>query len=110
KRRGERDMESDEGSVLTTRSAGRLSSLESELASGAPADKQAATTRISRLESRWEELKARLLPKDREITELRQQAEEQRSEIEEQFAENQRLLAALAEARQQAAPADNAAE
>jgi peptidoglycan hydrolase CwlO-like protein len=112
------EADSDEGAALTTGSAGRLSSLESELATSGPlaaAEKQAATTRISRLESRWEDLKARLLPKDREITELRHQNERQRSEIEEQRSEMQqgqaeieRLQAALA-AQQQPAPVSSAA-
>jgi chromosome segregation ATPase len=88
------ESESDESATLTTRSAGRILALESELATGSsqlPADKQTAKTRISRLETRWEELKSRLLPKDKELTELRQREDEFRARIEE-------LEAALEEA------------
>ena len=89
------EPEPEENTALTTRSAGRIQELESELATGSSAlspEKQTTTTRISRLESRWEDLKSRLLPKDREIGELRQQADEFRAQID-------ALEAALAEAR-----------
>ncbi|MBI3935302.1 MAG: hypothetical protein HY316_11490 [Acidobacteria bacterium] len=92
------EPESEEGSTLTTRSAGRIQALENELAtasSAMSAERQSATTRISRLESRWENLKTRLLPKDREISDLRLQAEEFRAQIE-------ALEAALAKSRQEA--------
>jgi chromosome segregation ATPase len=91
------EPEVEESTTLTTRSAGRIQELESELATDStslPAERQTATTRLSRLESRWEDLKSRLLPKDKEISELRQQAEEFRAQIES-------LETALAEARQQ---------
>ena len=96
KKGASRETESEESATLTTRSAGRIQALESELAtdtSTTSAERQTATTRISRLESRWGDLKSRLLPKDKEITELRQQAEDSQAQIEE-------LEAALAEARQ----------
>jgi chromosome segregation ATPase len=102
------EPEPEEGTTLTTRSEGRVFSLEKELATSTPLalqGKQAAATRISRLESRWEDLKSRLLPKDREITELRQQTEQFRAEV-------HRLEVALAEAQQQkpdeGAPAESA--
>lgn len=84
--------------TATTRSAARIQSLEKELATSSSlqsSDRQTSTTRISRLESRWEDLKSRLLPKDREITDLRQQTELLRSQIEQ-------LESALVETREQA--------
>jgi hypothetical protein len=91
--------------LLTTRTEERMATLESELATSQShlsqdREKQSASTRIQRLESRWEELKARLLPKDREITELRQQSEQFRTQVQE-------LEKALAEERQKAAGKEN---
>ncbi|MBI2818904.1 MAG: hypothetical protein HYX73_02905 [Acidobacteria bacterium] len=100
----EPEPEPEGSTTLTTRSAGRIQALESELDTGASSvstDKQ--MTRISRLESRWEDLKSRLLPKDKEIAELRLQAEDFRAQIEE-------LEAALAEAKQPSASSSGVAE
>jgi chromosome segregation ATPase len=94
----------EEGSTATRVPADRIRLLEQELASGPSSistEKQTTTTRISRLESRWEELKSRLLPKDSEIAELRRQSEVYRAKIEE-------LAAALERARKQ--PSDLSAE
>jgi chromosome segregation ATPase len=78
------DAAAEESSTLTKGTASRIRSLEKELSTDSPisTEKQTATTRISRLESRWEDLKSRLLPKDREIAELRQQSDEYRLRIE----------------------------
>lgn len=98
------ETESQGGTTLTTGSAGRIQALERELDTGLSSvstDKQ--TTRISRLESRWEDLKSRLLPKDKEIAELRLQAEEFRAQIE-------ALEAALAEAKQPSGSSSGVAE
>jgi len=101
KKAAEPETEPEESILLTTRAEARIEKLENELATTGPlglAEKQTATTRISHLESRWEDLKARLLPKDREISELRQLTDQLRAEV-------QQLQAALAEARQQPAAA-----
>jgi chromosome segregation ATPase len=87
-----------EESNLTTRAEARIQTLESELATSRAQlgqDKQSTATRIQKLESRWEELKARLLPKDREISDLRQQTEQLRTQV-------QQLEASLAEERKNA--------
>lgn len=102
-KKGSPEPEPEESTTLTTRTAGRIRALEKELASDTtpvPADRQTTTTRISRLESRWEELKSRLLPKDKEIVELRHRVGELQGQVEE-------LETALAAARQEPGePAD----
>jgi DNA repair exonuclease SbcCD ATPase subunit len=105
RKKGAPEPEPEEITSFTSGTEQRVQLLEQEFAtptSPAPLDKQTAQNRISRLESRWEDLKGRLLPKDREITELRQQKEQLRFQIDQ-------LEEALAEARAEAEAAASTA-
>lgn len=90
KKRGEED--SSETSTQTAHMESRVQSLESELiTTQTPSGKQNLATRIQRLEAKWAELKARLLPNDQELVSLRKQTEDLRAHV-------QKLEAALAKA------------